>query len=76
MGDEDDLTISIGAREIYDAVVACRTGIEALHNDHAGLVTRVTRLERDVASLQRVRWQAAGALALAAGAAAYVIPHL
>lgn len=74
---DDELTFTVGAREIYDSVQALRAELGALRHDHAAEATdRATkdeRTDRRLTAVERAVWQARGALGLATVAVGWLI---
>lgn len=70
---DDELTVTIGAREIYDAVQATKHEVKALRVDREEDVADRARLWLAVRDLQRMKWQVRGAAAVATSGVGWLI---
>lgn len=68
--DDDEFTMKVGAREIYDAVQATRHEVSELRRDRDEDARDRARLWIAVRDLQKLKWQVRGAFVAAGGAVA------
>ena len=70
---EDELTVTIGAREIYDAVQATKHEVSELRKARDDDARDRANLWAAVRALQRIRWKVDGALTVGALALGWLI---
>lgn len=63
---DDELTVTIGAREIYDAIQETKHEVSELRRDRDDDAKDRAKLWQAVRELQRIRWQVRGAMAAGA----------
>lgn len=70
---DDELTVTIGAREIYDAIQETKHEVSELRKDRDEDVADRANLWTAVRELQRIRWHVRGAVASAGIALGWLI---